>query len=448
MQTTASTTTTKRLAEFLTAWHWDDVPEHVRLEAKRSLVNCLGNTLAGSADSTAACYRSVAVPFSGPGQATIIGCAERADILTAAFLNGISANVLDFDDTHFPTVMHPSAPLAPPLIALAEMRGLSGPDLLLAFILGFEVQSRIGNAVSTWHYSHGWHITSTCGVFGAAAGAARLLKLASEQAEWALAAAAGQSAGLVENLGHRTKCVQVGNASRNGLAAALYAQAGVEGPPRPIEGEFGFARVMGQQPDIESIARGLGEKWELLQNEYKAYPCGIVLAAVIDACLDLRKRTKPDQIHSIVLRGKPLLRERTDRPRVETTREAVVSGQHTVAVAMLFGRAGLAEYELPVVKDQAVRALASKVSMVDDESIPLNAAVVELTDVGGQTHRAEVIHARGSAERPLSNDELEEKFRQLVQPALPWCDHRRILDKLWTLDRETRLADLMKLLVP
>ena len=444
----ADRTITQTIASFVTKWHWEDVPDRVQMEAKRSLVNCLANALAGAADHTAACYRDVALPFSGPSQAALIGQKQRVDILTASFLNGISANVLDFDDTHFPTVMHGSAPLAPPLFALAEMKHLSGQALLLAFVLGFEIQSRIGNAVATWHYSHGWHSTATCGVFGAAAGAARLLQLDAERAGWALAAAAGSAAGLIENLGQRTKCAQVGNAARNGLAAVLYAQGGASGPARPIEGQFGFARVMGHDADLSAITQDLGSNWELLKNEYKAYPCAIVIAAAIDACIELRQHIKPGDVQQIVLRGKPLVRERTNRPAPQTKGEAAVSAQHTLGVAMLLGRAGLAEYEMSCIEDPAVRSMGAKVSFIDDDSLPLNACSVEIISNKGQAQRLDVINARGSAGRPLTNDELEEKFRQMIQPAQPWCEHRQILDRIWTLEYSNDITELTKLLTP
>ena len=149
--------------------------------------------------------------------ATIVGRSERIDPLTAAFLNAAGANAFDYCDTHLPTVVHPTSPLAPALLALSEIRRVSGPDLLLAFALGFEIECRVGGAVSPGHYPTSWHISSPCGVFGSAAGAAKLLGLDVERTVWALGSAATQSAGLCECLGWPAKSVSVGNAARNGL---------------------------------------------------------------------------------------------------------------------------------------------------------------------------------------------------------------------------------------
>ena len=171
----------ERLARFVAATRWEDVPPKVRHQAKRSFMNLFAVALAGCRTEPVEIALSSLSEFSGGKQATVIGRAERIDALSAAFLNAAAANVHDFCDTHLRTVIHPTAPVAPALLALAELRKVSGPELLLAFILGNEVQARIGLAISPHHYDRGWHITSTCGVFGAAAGAGKLLGLDEQQ---------------------------------------------------------------------------------------------------------------------------------------------------------------------------------------------------------------------------------------------------------------------------
>src|SRR5580765_6926897 len=166
--------TTETLARFVVDTTWADIPDRARHEAKRALLNFFAVALKSLAE------------FSGGKPATVIGRSERIDALSAAFLNAAGANVFDYCDTHLPTVVHPTAPLAPALLSLAELRRVTGPELLLAFILGFEIECRVGGAVSPGHYPKGWHITSTCGVFGAAAGAAKLLGLGDKQIVWAL----------------------------------------------------------------------------------------------------------------------------------------------------------------------------------------------------------------------------------------------------------------------
>src|SRR6266853_3125170 len=191
---------TQDLARFVVETRWEDIPEQARHEAKRALLNFFAVAIAGCRTEPVEMALTSLAEFSGGRQATLVGRSERIDALSAAFLNAAGANVFDYCDTHLPTVVHPTAPLAPALLALAELRPVSGPELLLAFILGFEIECRVGGAVSPGHYPKGWHITSTCGVFGSAAGAAKLLGLSTDQVVWSLGNASTQSAGLCECL--------------------------------------------------------------------------------------------------------------------------------------------------------------------------------------------------------------------------------------------------------
>ena len=255
---------TEGLARHVVATRWEDIPLQVRHQAKRSLINFFAVTLAGCRSGPVEIALRSLAEFSGGRQVTVIGRAERLDALSAAFLNAACANVDDFCDTHTPTVIHPTAPVAAGLLAYAELRQTSGPDLLLALILGNEVQARIGLAISPSHYERGWHITSTCGVFGAAAGSGKLAALGERQMVWALGMAATQSAGLCECLGTAAKSVSVGNAARNGLWSALLAEQGIDGPPEPLAGVQGFYHALAETPDLSFITDGWGERWEIM----------------------------------------------------------------------------------------------------------------------------------------------------------------------------------------
>ena len=174
------------LGHFVSTMHWHDLSATVQHDAKRALVNFFASALGAARHPDLTALAAVLEIFSGPRQATVIGRAERLDVLSASTLNAVSANLLDYDDTHLPTVIHPAAPVAPPVLALAERQRATGADVLLALLLGVEVACRIGNAVSPQHYARGWHITATCGVFGAAAAAAKLLRLSPEHTAHAL----------------------------------------------------------------------------------------------------------------------------------------------------------------------------------------------------------------------------------------------------------------------
>jgi 2-methylcitrate dehydratase PrpD len=432
MQSAVSST----LARFVVNARVEGMSPALCHEAKRSLLNFFACALAGCTDDTLNKAVTVLGRFTGPREATVIGRRERLDILNAAFLNAASANVFDFDDTHLRTVIHPTSPVAPALFAWAERTPIDGASLLHAFALGVEVECRIGNALSPWHYNHGWHITSTCGVFGAAVAIGKLIGLNEVQMVWALGSAAVQSAGLVEGLGVMAKSVSVGNAARNGIVAALLAQEGFTGPAEPLEGRYGFANVMGEKPRVAEMTDGLGDTWELMQNAYKPYPCGVVLHPVIDACLALRDEQKLNaaDIVKVTVRGNPLLRVRADRKAPATGRLAQVSVQHSVAAAFIDGCAGLQQYTDARVKDAAILALGALVEVVDDVAVPVEAAHVSIQLRDGRTYTKHVPHALGSMGRPMSDSDLERKCRDLAAIGAPHCNVDGLIEAVWKLD--------------
>ena len=441
---------THALADFVAGSRWEEIPAEVRREGVRSLLNFVGCALGGCHDEAIEVAAKVLAPTSGPAQASLIGRSERLDILNAAFLNGAAANVLEYDDTHLPTVMHPAAPAAPGVLALAEQRPVDGRALLHALILGIETGCRVGVGLMPTHYRRGWHITATCGIFSGAAAAGKLLGLDTQHMAWSLGHAATQSAGLVESLGSMSKSLGVGNAARNGLAAALFAEAGLTAAERAIEGRYGFAPVTSDSVDFGAMIGGLGEHWEILANAYKPYPCGVVLFPVIDACLELRANHAPatQRIVRVVVRGHPLMRERTDRPDVDDGCSAKVSLQHSAAVALLFGAAGLPQYADACVADPAVRALRTKVSFQEDEAVAVEAAIVELHLADGAIFSEHVRHGRGTPGRPMSDDELDAKVRELVAFGAPFVDAPALIAAIRGIEHEPDMSRIIHLMLP
>ncbi len=441
---------THDLTQFIARCRWEEVPAHVRHEAKRALLNYFSVALAACYDPTIEKASRVYRRFSAGTESTVIGRGQRMDMLNAAALNAMSANVFDFDDTHIPTIIHPTAPVAPAVFALAETMRIAGPDFLLGFILGVETECRLGNAISPGHYARGWHITSTCGVFGSAMASGKLLRLTPGQLTWALGTASSQAGGLVETLGTMSKSVGMGNAARNGLLSAFLAQQDFDGPARPLEGVRGFLNVTADRPDFEAIVSGLGSRWEILNNTYKPYPCGVVLNPVIEACLALSARPELaggglDRIERIELVGHSLLRQRTDRPAISTGRESQVSAQHAVAVSLARGRAGLAEFSDAAVRNPELRALGSKVCFVDDDSLAVEAARVTLTLQGAAPLTVAVDVARGASAKPLTDQDLEEKLRVLCRDGGSGCNPARLIDAVWSLDTAEDAGAIMRL---
>ncbi len=437
---------TATLARYVAATRWEDIPHEVRHQAKRSFVNLFAVALAGCRTGPVEIALGSLREFSGGKQATLIGRAERIDALSAAFLNAAAANVHDFCDTHLRTVIHPTAPVAPALLALAELRKVSGPELLLAFILGNEVQARIGLAISPQHYDKGWHITSTCGVFGAAAASGKLLGLNERQLVSALGTASTQSAGLCECLGMPAKSVSVGNAARNGLWSALLASRGFDGPTEPLAGRQGFYNALGEEPDLALVTDGLGATFEIMATSYKPYPCGFVIHPVLDCVLDWRREHRAAVVTRVMVRGNPLLAHRTDRPDISTGRESQVSVQHAVAAALVHGAAGLAQFTDACVADPDVAALRRTVEVERDDAFSTIAAAVEITTADGVVHRRSQIAARGSDVNPMSDGDLEQKLKSAAS-ALN-LDATPLIGAIWKLDASADVSRLASLAVP
>ena len=439
---------TEGLARHIVATRWENIPSEVRHQAKRSLVNFFAVALAGCRSRPVEITLRSLSEFSGGRQVSLVGRAEKIDALGAAFLNAAGANVDDFCDTHTATVIHPTAPVAGALFAYAGLRTVSGGDLLLAFVLGNEVQDRIGLAISPSHYNRGWHITSTCGVFGAATAIGKLVPLDAKQMVWALGNAATQSAGLCECLGTPAKSVSVGNAARNGLWSALLAKQGYDGPAEPLSGVQGFYHALAEQPDLSCIADGWGDRWEIMATSYKPYPCGFVIHPVLDCVLDWRRDHPAAKVARVVVRGNPLLGVRADRPNISTGREAQVSVQHAVAAALLKGQAGLDQFTDACVGDPEVSGLRSKVEVVRDEAFSTVAAAVEVTTSDGKTFKLEQKAARGSDANPLSDRDLEDKLRSAAAMWNPRYDATPLIEAIWDVEASADVSKLVSLTLP
>lgn len=437
MEKSTAASCTAQLADFIYETQGEDMPVGMQHELKRSLMNYFAVSLAGCNDPTTDIVVRTFSPFSAGSAGSLIGRTERMDILHAAAINALAANVYDYDDTHIPTIIHPTAPVAAALLAYGESNPIPGRAFMVALLLGIETQCRIGLAISPFHYSRGWHITSTCGVFGSAMALGKILGLLPNQLGWALGTAACQAGGLVESLGTMSKSMSVGNAARNGMLSALLAKEGFDGPARPLEGDYGFTRVFGQSPDLSAITNDLGSTWQLSNVAYKPYPCGVVLNPVLDAALDLAGQLTPEdicKITAIEITGHPLLKQRTDRPGVSSGRESQVSAQHAVPVALLRKSAGLTEFSDTAVNDPAVKALGTRVRFIEDGTYSIESAKVTLHLHDKRTMEKHIAIAKGSLARPLTDDELETKLRDLCKYGASGCDPNPLIAALWELE--------------
>jgi 2-methylcitrate dehydratase PrpD len=445
---------TRTLAKFLVSHKAADLPDAVRHEGARSLLNWVACAVGASKHATVKRALSALYDLSGPRDATILGRRERVDIFQAAMLNGATSHTFDFDDTHLKTVIHPSGPVASAILALAEYQSkhqpVSGRDFLHAFILGVEAECRIGNSVFPNHYDAGWHITATAGVFGAAAAAGRLLRLNEQQMVWALGTAATHACGIRETFGSMAKPLHPGIAARNGLLSALLAKKNFTSAEQGIEGRRGFAAILSTKFDPTEITEGLGKTWEISANTYKPYACGIVIHPSIEACIQLRNeyKLKPEDIERIDLKVHPLVLELTGRKTPKAGLEGKFSVYHSCAAAILLGEGGEAAYSDAMVRNPRVMALRDRVSATVDAGIHEDQVRLTMTLRDGRCFEKFIAHTIGSLTRPMSDADLEAKFRILAKGILPAAQVNKLIALCWNVGKLKNAAEIARASAP
>jgi 2-methylcitrate dehydratase PrpD len=415
---------TERLARFLA--ETESAPDEALEAARRAVLDTLGVAIAGSREESARIAAALAVERGGREEATLLGRDERLPAPAAAFVNGVAGHALDFDDVSAPMRGHPSVVLLPAVLALGEASGSSGRDLLTAFVLGFEVQAKLGRAIGERHYERGWHATSTFGTIGAAAACARLLRLDAAATQSALGVAASMAAGHQRNFGSMTKHLHAGNAARSGLEAAQLAGRGFTADPAALEGPGGFLALMGDGPADLAPFETLGDPFEVTSSGVgvKLYPCCYATHRALNAALELRERhaidpAAIDRVRVEVARG-GLLPLRSDVPN--TGLEGKFSMEYCLAAAFLDGAVGLASFADEAVLRPAARELMSRVETSEGEEpgeFPIGGyADVRIALRDGTEHGRRVDVALGDPARPVSYEQLVAKFRDCCQGVL------------------------------
>ena len=430
---------TRIIANYAATAPIDQVPSTVRKEASRTLLNWVGCAVGGSQQGAPTHAVAALKPFSGPEQANLFGRKERLDAMHAALVNGISSHVLDYDDTHLKTIIHPAGPVASALTAFAQYRPVSGAEFMNALVLGCEIECRIGNSVFPEHYAMGWHITGTTGMFGAAAAIGRLLRLDEQRMTWALGLAASQPVGLKVQFGSDTKSFHPGRAAQNGMVSALMAQQGYTAAENAIEGFDGWGQAMSTRHNWAEVTEGLGQRYELALNTYKPFACGIVAHPSIDAAIQLRDahELKAGDIQSVALKVHPLVLNLMGKLEPHTGLEGKFSVVHAVAVALVTGRGGEQAFTDQAVNDPVVVAVRKMVTATVDPAIKADQVDMTITLKDGRTLHQFIEHAVGSQDHPMSDAQLEDKFTGLAEGILPSGQTRRLLDlcwKAWDLD--------------
>jgi 2-methylcitrate dehydratase PrpD len=441
---------TRILASYVTDTRLEDIPQDVRHEARRAIVNFMGCAVGGSAHPAVDIAIRTLGPFSGQPTASILGRSERLDPLHASLMNGISSHVYDYDDTTPKNYSHPTSPVASALFAYASANKVSGRDFMLAFILGFEAESRVANAVYPAHYDVGWHITGTSGVFGAATAVGRLLGLSVQQMVWAIGLAATQAAGLREMFGSMAKSFHPGRSAQNGYVSARLAKEGFTAGEHGIEGPRGFAAVQAAAYDLSKITARLGVDFDLRANTYKPFPCGIVNHPTIDGCIQLHDehRLAADAVRAVRLRVAPLVMDLCNQQNITKGLQGKFSVYHGAAVGLVRGKAGIQDYTDEAVNDPHVKRVREHATAVGDPSVTEDQARIEVELADGRILTKFVEQSLGNLARPLSDRQLDDKFRDQGVLALPEADLESLIKLCWRIDDLDDVNEVVAASVP
>ena len=429
-------TISERLGEFVTG---AAPPAGARDCAAAAVLDTVGVILAGAGEPASRIVQRVVAAEGGSG-CQVFGASASSSATGAALANGTAAHALDYDDMCFVSLAHPSAPLVPAAFAAAEVARASGVALLDAYVVGFEIEGRLGALMNPRHYQRGWHCTSTLGTIGAAAAACRLLGLDAPTTGHALGIAASEASGLKENFGTMVKPLHAGLAARNGVLAALLARDGMTASGIAIEGPQGLLRAMdSQDTGIGDAIADLGSRWEILDTgiTVKLYPSCAGTHPSLDLILDMRRQQgfaaadveridiDVDSITPTVLIY--------DRPATEL--EAKFSMPFCAAAAVVDGQVGLETFEATHLTDPIITSLMDRVTMTanrgfDNGAPALTQARVSIRLRDGRTFSEMADGARGYPANPASDAELDAKFLSCAERALSKASSRRALELL------------------
>jgi 2-methylcitrate dehydratase PrpD len=421
----------EQLAAYATAESFDKLPPAAVQAARLAILDTLGVTLAGAMEETAVRGRALIAHRRSAEEATVLGTALRACVEDAAFANGIASHALDYDDVQQSLSGHPSAPILSAALPVAERANTPGAALITAFVLGVEIEAKLGRAFNPAHYEAGWHATATLGVFGAAAAVAKLLGLSHEKTVHAMALAASMASGVKANFGTDGKPMHVGHAARCGVEAVLLARAGFTGNPRALEHDHGFGSThgAGTKPLWDLAVSGLGAPHEIVDPGIgvKRFPACASTHQALDATLEMidEHALVPAAIEAVECAVPYSAPHQLIYDRARTGLQGKFSMPYCVSVALLDRTVGLAQFADQRVGRDDVQAFMPRVRMVvhpaqtTRDALATRFSEVTITLKDGRRLQKRVTQAKGQPRNPLTEKELQMKFLDCAARVLP-----------------------------
>jgi 2-methylcitrate dehydratase PrpD len=454
---------TAQVADFVASLGWVDVPDDVRWLAKRSILDGLGLAVAGSRSRAAQIARAEIVAYGQlAGEASVLGTELRIPARFGAFLNGLSIHADDYDDTQlavatdrvYGLLTHPTAPVLPPVLALGERDSRSGRDVLIAYLAGVEVETKVSEAIDPRHYDDGFHSTATAGAIGAGAAAAKLLGFDPSTTAVTLSIAASQAAGLRENFGTMTKPFHAGRAAESGVLAASLAGAGFTAASNILEARRGFFQAAGGGFDRSMIDGCLGSPWTFARPgiSIKPHPSGSLTHPAMGAMLELivSHDIRPDDVVRIRVGTNRHMPNALIHHRPSNDLEAKFSMEFCMAILLLERRAGLQEFTDEVVRRPDVRQLVERVTFERDAEAEAGGfhemtSLIEVDLADGRVLRTRAEFGKGSPANPMTDDELIDKFLGCLDWAGIAADTgREVADRVMSLEDQDRIEPVLE----
>ena len=416
--------------------------------ARLAIADNIAAGLGGCREPSVGILLSLAEMNGARGSCTVLGRTETLPALEAAFVNGAASHALDFDDCSPTMDGHPSVPMVPALLALAEELDRSGGDVIAAYVAGYETETAIASAINPDHGQRGWHPTATIGIFGAAAACAKLLNLDDKAFAGALSIAASSAAGLRANSGTMTKHLHAAQSNRNGLQAALLAQKGFTANLDALEHELGyFSAYAGRPVDPQVVLARLDHGFDILNPgiAIKQYPCCAFTHPAIDAVLKLRAHddVSCDNVASIKVELSPKRMRNVNRPDPRTDTDAKFSTHYVVALALKNGGVRLSDFEGSAFLDPNLRELMQRVELRPHDGA-LAEATVSITGKDGRTHREVALRDMGRGpDDPMSDAEFRDKFLDCAAASLTGHEASALFDRLMSLERARSIRPVL-----
>src|SRR5712671_3513407 len=452
---------TRKIAEFVSTLTYEAIPAEVRERIKLLILDSLGCAIYGADLEWCRILQASLEAVDATRTTSVWGTKLRLSSPHAALANGTQVQGFELDDVHRQGVLHVGAVTLPPLIAVAESHaGLSGKELLTAAVAGYEIGPRVGRCMGQEHIGQGWHSGATLGVYSAAAGAARGLKLSTDQTVHALGIAGTQSAGLMAaQYSAMVKRMHAGRASQSGLYGALLAKNGFTGIVDVFEAPYGgFCTTFSRSQDrfnLEELSAGLGERFETLRISLKFYSCVGSNHTTLDAIRDIRKK-RPfglDELDKIVVHGSQVTVDHVGWPyRPDSMTTAQLNLPFCVATLLIEGDVSVDQFRPDAIYDEARIALSRKVEVVHDPQITAlgsafrHKARVDVHLRDGSVHSETREAPRGSEQSFASADDIVAKFRALTRAVLPAARQQALIDAMLGLEKLTDARQFTELL--